>query len=227
MKRVSIRQAIIDAIEETDAGLARYENQALKWAKYIEKAIGSKNGYKVKAKTFNVTGCYLDLPEDCYSVIGLFPGDHEDQCNLQYRNYLDPLIKEDVRAGADVYDRDLTMYWIPVETTWLSKLYYEEIANQLHVISDYDNQDMTLVYSYNETDMKGDWIVNESHIEAISAYVQYMYAKKFRWKLFKGDKLLRSGHKQMLMDLEKEYSVAVRSARAEDGKETEFEQSQF
>ena len=64
MKRISLRQAIIDAVEETDANLARYPNQSLKWAKYIEREIGSLLGYKIKSKLITLTGYYLDLPDD-------------------------------------------------------------------------------------------------------------------------------------------------------------------
>ena len=41
MKRVSIRLATINAIEQSDENLSRYPNQMLKWAKYIEQEIGS------------------------------------------------------------------------------------------------------------------------------------------------------------------------------------------
>lgn len=226
MKRIPIRQAIINAVEETDSNLARYPNQALKWAKYIEREIGSYNAHKIKAKTETLTGCYLNLPDDCYRVVGVFPGDWEDQCNIQYRNIVDPLIQEDTVAGADVYDRDLTKLWKPAESTWINELLWEEIAEQLHMIQQYENQQMTIVYRYIETDDRGYWIVNESHIDAITKFIKYKYAEKFRWNMLKSDKLLRSGHIQVLRDLEREYNIAVRSARAEDGSETPFETEQ-
>jgi len=227
MKRLSIRQAMINAIEETDEVLGRYPNQMLKWAKYIEREIGSLNGYKVKSKLFTVTGCKIILPEDCYRVIGMFPGDHEDECNTQYRDITTPVIQEEDIIGADVYGRDLSYLWIPLNTTWVSPIIYEEITDELHLIKEYENQELTLVYNYIETDEKGFWKVNESHIDAISKYIQYMYARKFRWKLFKSDKMLRQGHLATIEDLKRDYSIAVRSARAEDGKETPFEKTQY
>jgi hypothetical protein len=227
MKRVSIRSGFTDAIESSDDSLGRFPVQMMKWAKYIEKEIGSVKGHKVKAVTVTVTGCYINLPPDCYQVLGVFPGDYEDECNIQYRDITSPLIQEDVIEGVDVYGRDLTYLWVPMNTTWIKALAWEEVADQLHMIQKYDNQEMTLVYNYIETDQKGYWIVNESHIDAISKYIQFKFAKKFRWKMFKSDKLLRQGHMITLKDLEKDYNTAVRHARAEDGKEDPHEQAQY
>lgn len=227
MKRLSIRQAIINAVEQTDENLSRYPNQMLKWAKYIEKEIGSYLGYKIKAVTTTLTGCYLDLPADCYRVLGVVPGDWEDECNIQYRDITDALIQEDTIAGADVYDRDLTKLWIPMETSWIKSLFWEEIGDRLHMIQEYESQEMTLVYFYIETDQKGYWIVNESHINAIAKYIVYMYSKKYYWKIFKSGILLRQGHIATTKDLERDYNIAVRNARAEDGKESPFETEQY
>ena len=227
MKRVSIEQAFIDAIEETDENLGRFPNLMNKWGKYIEREIGSRNGYKVKASLKTVTGCYIDLDPDCYRVLGVFPGNYADECNIQYRNIVSPIITEDTRAGEDVYDRDLTYLWVPANTTWVAEMFWAEVGDQLHMIQEYENQEMTVVYNYNETDDRGFWIVNESHIPAISLYIQYMYARKHRWNMFKGDKLLRQGHTVTLGELKHDYNMAVRNARAEDGQETPFESEQY
>lgn len=227
MKRLSIRQAMIDAVEATDENLSRYPNQMLKWAKYIEREIGSLNGYKVKSVAQIVTGCKITLPENCHRVLGLIPGNYEDECNIQYRDFTWPVIQEDTIPGADVYDRDLTYLWMPANTTWISEALWEIVAEELQTIVKYDGQEMTLVYNYIETDLKGYWIVNQSHIDAISKYIQYMYARKFRWKFMKSDKLLRQGHMITLEDLKRDYNQAVRHARAEDGEETPFEQTKY
>lgn len=227
MKRLSIRQAIINAAEETDANLTRYPVQAMKWAKYIEREIGSDLGYKVKSKTITLTGSYIDLPNDCYQVMMVIPGNYENEVNMQYRTMVDVIVQEDTIAGADVYDRDLTKLWIPANVTLVNELFWEEIADQLHMIADYEDQDMTLIYKYIETDDKGYWIVNESHIDAITKFVIYKYAMKFRWSLLKSDKMLRQGHLLMVEDLKRDYNQAVRHARAEDGKESPFETEQY
>lgn len=221
MKKVSIRQAMIDAIGDTDDQTGRYPNQLLKWAKYIEKEIGSRLGYPVQNTLHNITGCFLDLPDNCYRVLGVIPGNFVNQLNIQYRDLRNPLVT------IDKVTDEISYIWKPENTTWANPLFWEEIGDQLHLINQYNGQEVTLVSQYIPTDDKGFWLVNESHIDAIKKYMIYMMAYKFRWKIFKSDKLLRSGHVETLNELKRDYSIAVRSARAEDGKESEFERSQY
>ena len=223
MKRESIYQAILNAVDETDDGLLRYPIQTMRWAKYIEKSIGSKNGYKVKAKAVTVQGCIIDFPDDCYAVEGILIGDHESECNLRYKDITKMNYRTDYRAGEDVYDRDLTLLWSPLETTWISSLMWEEVAGQISMVNTYDNQVVTILYSTIETDINGHWIVNESHTPAITAYIIYMYAKKHGWRLFKSEKMLRDGQRMTIRDLERAYNIEIRNARALDGQETEIE----
>ena len=51
--------------------------------------------------------------------------------------------------------------------------------------------------------------------------------KKYYWKIFKSGTLLRQGHIATVKDLKADYSIAIRNARAEDGKETPFEKEQY
>lgn len=221
MKKVSIRQAILDAIDDTDEQMGRYPNLLLKWAKYIEKSIGSANGYPVKSKLYTITGCMLTLPDDCYKVVGVIPGDVTDVLNIQYRDLRNPIVQ------IDEVTSDITYVWAPENITWVNPMLWEEIGDELNLIAEYNETEMTLVYKYIDTDDKGFWLVNESHIEAIKKYIIYMMAYKFRWRIFKSDKLLRPGHSETLKSLERDYNIAVRSARAEDGRESEFERVQY
>lgn len=221
MKKVSIRQAILDAIGDTDEQMGRYPNQLLKWAQYIEKEIGSALGYPIKNELQTITGCYLTLPADCYKVIGVIPGDHSEELNIQYRDLKNPLV------NIDEVSAEITYVWIPENSIWINQTFWEEIGDELHLIKEYEDQLMTLVYKYIPIDLKGYWLVNESHIDAIKKYLIYMMAYKFRWKMFKSDKLLRQGHIETLRDLKNDYNIAVRSARAEDGRESEFERVQY
>jgi len=221
MKKVSIRQAILDAIGDTDEQMGRYPNQLIKWAKYIEKEIGSALGYPIKNELHTITGCYLTLPADCYRVVGVIPGNFVDTLNIQYRDLRNPIIY------IDEVTEEITYAWAPENTKWVAQAFWEEIGDELHLINEYNDTEMTLVYQYIKTDDNGYWLVNESHIDAIKKYLIYMMAYKYRWKIFKSDKLLRSGHVETLRELKQDYSYAVRSARAEDGKESEFERVQY
>lgn len=221
MKRVSIRQAMLDAIDQTDPSLGRYPNKLLKWAKYIEREIGSLNGYKFKSVLYTVTGSIITLPDDCYRVKCILRGDWVDIANAHYRDISTlPIVIDEVSD-------DLIYAWMPEETTYINPMAWEEIGDTLHLINEYNDTEITLVYQYIETDADGFWMVNKSHLDAIMKYLIYNIAKIERWKVFKSEKMLRSGHQIMVKDLERDYNIAIRHARAEDGHETEFERQQY
>jgi len=224
MKRISIQQAIINAVEESDSSAARYQNQMMKWAKYLEREIGSKLGYKYKAKKFTVNGCIIEQPDDCYRPIMLLPGDYEEQCNAKYLSTGWVKIRSDEEDHEDDY---YSWLWRPAEVSYVEDYLWEEIADEIHLLNTYSSADMTLVYQYMETDENYFWMVNESHIDAITKYIIFKFAKKFKWKIFKSDKLLRQGHFNMVNELERDYNVAVRHARAEDARASTFDEARY
>ena len=221
MKRVSIRQAILDAIDQSDDQIGRYMNQLLKWAKYIEREIGSLNGYPIKSKLFAVTGTIINLPDDCYQVIAVLRGNWVDSTNAHYHQIGNAPIQID-----HVTD-EISHIWLPLESTRINKYFWEEIGGTLQLINQFNGQELTLVYQYIETDINGFWTVNESHLDAITKFLLYRIAMKYRWRILKSERLLRSSHHEMVRELERDYNIAVRHARAEDGKWSEFERAQL
>jgi hypothetical protein len=222
MKRISIQQAIINAVEESDASAARFQNQMMKWAKYIEREIGSKLGYKYKAKTYTVTGCTIDLPDDCYLPVRVIKGDYEDECNAKY------MASGFTEVSSEDRDEDdYSWLWTPMEVKSVEEPYWEEIAEQINFVNKYTNTDMTLIYKANEMDPNGFWIVNESHIDAITKFIIFKFAKKFKWKIFKSDKLLRVSHRDFVLELERDYNIAVRHARVEDARASTLDTAQY
>lgn len=216
MKKISIRQAILDAIDDTDGAIARNMNVLLKWAKYCEKAIGSANGYPVKASLHTVVNASIDSPDDCYMVLGVIPGDYTAELNLKYCN-LDT-ININVENVSD--DLDLEYVWADFSVKRIPKMLWEEVGNKVNIVDQYENADVTLVYQYIETDDKGFWLVNETHLDAITKYLVYKYAKKFVFRNFKSSKLTRNTDLIVVEGYKKDYSHAIRNARALDAQES-------
>lgn len=215
MKKISIRQAVLDAIDDTEDAIGRHMNKVLKWAKYCEKAIGSANGYPVKSSLHTVVEASIDLPSDCYKVIGVIPGDYTNDVNLKYCNQ--PSITLHVENVSD--DTDLEYVWGDFSSRVLSSVLWEEIGDKLNIVDQYDNTEVTLVYQYIETDEKGFWLINESHVDAIAKFIKYKYANTFLFKNFRGDKMLRSNDMYLMKEYKSDYSHAIRNARALDGEE--------
>lgn len=222
MKQISIRQPMIIAVDETDEGLSKFPNQMLKWAKYIEKAIGTPNAYKWKAKKYTITGNTIELPDDCYRPLKILPGDWEDECNAKYIETYNSIVKQDTIKDAGEYGRDLVIVWKPLESNWLPEENWTELKDTIEFIYNYTEKEFTLIYEYIETDPEGFWLINESHERAIADYIIYKYSKKLQWKLFKSSKLLRQGHIVTIRDLEHKYNISIRNARVEDLKESRW-----
>lgn len=219
MKKVSIIQPILDAVDETDDSIVKHMNTLIKWAKYCEKAIGSVNGYPVKQTLAVVTGVTMKLPDDCYRPLCLFLGDLTETLNLRYaENGLQTIHVENLSD-----DEQLEHVWDDLAYPANKQLQWEEIGDSLSLVDELNNQDVTLVYQYIQTDMQGYWLVNDSHVEALKRYIIYQIAKKYQFKNFKSDKLTRQADIAMVKEYERLYSVAIRNARALDTHESQID----
>ena len=226
MKKVNIRQAFIDAVDQTDSTLMRFEAQMFKWSKYLEKSIGSINGYPRAGKKYTVTGSTIVLPDDCLQVLRVVPGDYEEDINIYYRTINDVLVQRTTQT--DYLDGiDLDLLWKPLEGSYVNELFWEQIGNELNLVSTFTAQEITLIYNKLEKNNEGYYIVNDSHIDAITKYIIYMFAKKNLWNSFKSVKMLRVGAMEFVKDLKRDYNIAIRNARALDGAETPFETEQY
>ena len=226
MKKANIRQAILDAIDQTDPTLMRYEAQMMKWSKYIEKEIGSVNGYPRAAKLYEVTGSTIILPDDCLQVLRVVAGDYEDDINVYYRTWNDALIQTTTQT--EYLDGvDIDWIWKPVDARYINEMFWEQVGNQLNLISTFTEQEITIIYNHLETNDQGYYLVNDSHLDAITKYIIYMFSKKSMWNNFKSAKMLRAGAMEFSRELKRDYHASIRNARAADGKETPFETEQY
>jgi hypothetical protein len=217
MKKISIIQPILDAIDETDESISRHMNQLIKWAKYCESSIGSLNGYPFKAGLFTVEGAIVKLPDDCYRVMKVFAGDHADLVNLRYLDAQSRKLW--VENISDI--SDVEYVWQDLNGSAINKMLWEVVGDQLQMTDDYDGNDITMLYQYIQTDLKGYWLVNESHINAIKHYLIYQIAKKYQFANFKNSKLTRQADMAMVAEYKRNYNIAIRDARAQDQPESE------
>lgn len=216
MKKYSIRQAVLDAIDETDDSIARHMNTLLKWAKYCEKAIGSLNGYPVKTGLATVLDHCIVLPQDCYKVLQLIHGDYSDDISIRYADMRSTVVT--VEDLAD--ENDLEYVWQDLAyPTSVSKVLWEEIGGELMLADGYEGEAMTLIYCFIQMDPKGYWLVNESHLDAIKKYLIYQISKKYLYKAYRSSKLTRVVDMQVVETYRRDYSVAIRNARALDNAE--------
>ena len=84
-----------------------------------------------------------------------------------------------------------------------------------HPLSLYDNK-ITIQYLGLETDKDGFPLVNENHIDAIAAYIEYKNASRTRWKSVE-HRITETG----IFDMRREWFRLCSSARADDGEPSE------
>jgi hypothetical protein len=222
MKKITIRQAILDAIDETDDTIARHMNTLLKWAKYCEKAIGSVNGYPFKSALFTVNQGEITMPDDCYTCCMIVPGDYTSEINLRYIDQ--KLVMVNVEDFLDFTPHDLEMHdvefiWSDLSYKVIPKALWEEIGDKVNLIDQYEGQQVTMVYQYIQTDDKGYWLVNESHMEAIKKHLIYMISKKYLYSSFRAGRMTRNNDMQMVQSYKIDRDQSIRNARALDNQE--------
>ena len=215
MKKISVNQAIIDAIELSEPGMGRHMNFLIKKAKYIEKAIGSNLAHPVKALNVHADECSIDIPDNCFSVMSVLLGSYADQCNAAFLSHGTILMVE--------YDEDIdppeTYTWIPAEFPYVRRMLWREEGGSINLVDQYKDKDITIIFQEIETDSNGMWLVSESHIDAITKFLIFSYAKKYQFKAMMSDKMVRNNYLQQVASYERDYSIAVRSARADDARE--------
>lgn len=222
MEKVKLKQAILEFIENTDDVDARQMVVLEKWAKKIEKGIGSYFGYKPKTSLSAVDENEIPLPEDCAGLIDVFYGDQTDKLlDIFFRNLEDPLIRES-EIGVDLF------LWSSLEAYLVAKILWQIHGDVIIVDSEFDEKEVTLAYLAYDTDKHNNIIVNESHIDAIWKHLKYMSAEKDTWKIFKSEnRLLRRSHLEYIAHLKSERNRAIRNARAIDGEPGSRERQQF
>ena len=224
MAKKSIKHAIVNAIDETDSSFGRYENQMIKWAQYIEKAIGSKDGYKRTAKAYTIEGSEIEKPEGCVQVLRVLYGNHEDKINSYYQSTQRLLV---TRTEETLDGIEIIMGWSEAENYIMSELIWDEYDDKISFLNNMRDREITVFYSKIDVDDEGYWIVQESHIKAISDYIIFMFAKKNLWRTLRSDKMIRQTEMVNLDRLKDRYEKSIRNARAEDQSETPFEKEQY
>lgn len=223
MKKVSIKQAIVNAVDETDSSLMRFEIQALNWAKYIEGQIGSHNGYKIASKSFTVDGEKMTVPENCIRIHRILWGNYEDQISSYYKDSYLSTIQQDNYSEESV----IVKLWSPAEAPSVADVLWEQYGNVLQFMHEMNGREITIIYSTIEADNDGYWLVNETHIPAITDYILYKFAKKRLSRTLNSDKMLRQNEIVNIRDMKQQYEVSIRNARANDQAESEFERNQM
>lgn len=233
INRVSILQAITDFAEKTDDPIAKDHLLLIKLAKKVERQINTFRSRTLKAFTQTVEATTIDLPIDTYKVDKVYAGDLTDDITNYYRD-LQPLNAANVQySWLDTQENSSYIIqedflWANAERRlWLDTKLWDIVNEQLVFPSGYVNHAMTIFYRAWEVDEMGYILVNESHIDAISAYFKYYIAERTNWKRFRSQRMIRGGEVGFERDLKQDYLFARSRAKSDDLERTPMDRREI
>jgi len=210
IKRVSVLQAITDFAQNTDDPAAKDVLLLLKLAKRVERKINTFKGHKLKAITVTVDGSTVDIPDDAYNVLKIYPGD----LTGNIANYWADLYTIGI-SYETVYETDFI--WSSLDKyQWVDSKLFDLINEEIVFPTSFNDQTFTIFYNTVELDSMGYMIVNESHIQAISTYFKQFFVERINYKSFRKARMLRGNDLEYQRQVKRDHFVAMASAKSED-----------
>lgn len=174
MRTVSIRQALTQFLENTDAENSPLYDEItlLRWAKKADMAIGGTYAFERGSKLYTASDNIITLDNDVIKIYKVLLGDHTDN---------DLWFNED---GKEYYatvsitpqqENYLTEYQLWSDISYPIQSYeinYVLQNGKLILPIEYADKDVTVIYCSYPKNTEGDIMVNDNHIDAIVAYLE-------------------------------------------------------
>lgn len=177
MQKVSIRQALINFRDDTAQGHTNDTPVLLEWAKRAEFRINSKPALSRSIGVFDVKNCRVTLPASALGVLLVFDGDKGCDCNQLFTQALSYY----GQYGITNIGTNLFFYFQPQGSETLNILLNYEWQQDSIVFYGTIPKQVTVWYVHLPTDEEGFPLVSANHIEAITAFLEYMKAKQTTW----------------------------------------------
>lgn len=213
-KLISIRNAIIDAMELCGADHDKDLPVFTRWATLAEKNIGSYFQYVKKIAVLEVKNCIACLPEDAAYIQRAILGDHGCDCTDLFARFCSKrygsgpyaTTSPDVNSfmivdiGSGIHDG----YTLINHTVQDNKLIFEH---------NYDGQKVTIQYLAYQTDCDGFLMISENHVEAITFNIL--------WKYYLRKKRPSNEDFYKIREYKTDWFRELRNSRAKDAELTE------
>lgn len=209
-KLVSIKEAFLQAVEDTDENTKKMYPVLARWAKQKDQRIGGFYNYQRRYKLLEITNdVQVKLPESAVHVNAILMGDHMDNV-------------PDVFNGVPTYNvstdgNNLTYRWEDIsDYNNIVACYPWYIQNNTIIFERKPNEtEVTIDLLEYPTDKDGFIMVMESHIDPLAKGLIWEMSKKELWHRFRKDRLTGANMKY-IKELESEYRRAVRQIKSDD-----------
>lgn len=219
-KKVSIRLAVQEASEDMGGGDSRMFPVMLRWAIRAEEKIGSFTQYRREYVTAQRVDVHrFELPCHVKAVMGIMCGCRPtDEMQVIFRGahqYYGGAVNANVGLNHFLIS-ELGSYYRSEVPLW------EIQDNHIVFLRPTNVEALTIDALVMQTDADGYPMVNENHIEAIAAYVEYKRAKKSRW--LAAEQRISPGE---IVRMKAECGQLILNARAEDNQPTTAERAEI
>lgn len=223
MKTISIRQALTEFLENTDAenSVLYDEISLLRWAKKADVAIGGTYAFVRSSKLYTSVDNVITLDDSVLKIYKVLLGDHTDKDIYKMDDKISYYATVSITPAQEnyVYESQL---WNDISYP----IYAEEINyfiqnGKIILPIEYVDKDVTIVsYSYPKN-KDGDIMVNENHIDAIVAYLESkIMDKSIKSKKLKGRRVFNDDL-MIQRDLRMVKGHEMRNAGVRDREENE------
>lgn len=181
-KLISIKNPIVDALDDLGLDHDKFIPVFTRWAEVAEKEIGSWAQYEIKRDVIPITNCTACLPSDAVYVQIALLGDHGTDCADLMNRWCNTM-----NTQTNYGTINNTFFVVDVgssqegESVGYGTLPYSIQDNKLVFNRNMDGQSVTIQYLRFKKDCDGFMEVGENHVNAISWFIKwkyYMRAKK-------------------------------------------------
>lgn len=213
---VSIKNAVLNALQDTGLDIAADVPVFTRWAAWAEKeGIGSYYSYCKKIEVLDLKDNHAFLPADASYVQGVILGDHGcDSTDLFERCYNNSI-------SSSSFDNTFLVIDAPdPNATFTTGTKWEVHNGHLKFKSDMTDGKVTVQYLGFHTDAQGFPEVLDSHLEAIVEYIMYKFCVRSRYSPLKMDHSDIARHQS-------NYQRLFIDARAEDAQISDSERKEI
>jgi len=204
-KLISIKQPILEAMEDMGFDITRDKPTFAMWAVRAEKDIGSYYSYKRKRAVLTIDGCHAEIPCSAAFLKAVVMGDHGCDCEELMGNLYTWASSINVAQNETflLIDRPDTANFCLGGVKWRVQ------DNTILFASNLDGQKVTIEYLGLEEDCDGFVMCSENHVPAIVEYIMWKFCVRSRFSNLK----MELGDIRMHKD---EYFRLASDARAMD-----------
>lgn len=173
-KLISIKNPIIDAMDQLGVDHDKLIPIFTRWATLAEKEIGSRYAYVTKRKVINIEHCVACLPSDAVYVEIAILGDHGCDCRDLMTNTICGCTNSGA-FGGQMGTFLVVDIGIGVNSSIMGYVNHTIQNNKLIFEQDLNGKQITIQYLAIETDCDGFSLVGENHIMAIMWFIIWKF----------------------------------------------------